>query len=128
MLPKRRESDLEDAVGTKWYRWEMLIERIGLPGALLVALMSGGYFLVAEPLVNGALAYLQTQTLALERMSNDVRETRLLVESDKAERKAELIEDIRSLIIEQNAQMDTRIEELYRKVGELRRLIEENGK
>ena len=128
MPPKRRESDLEDAVGTKWYRWEMLIERIGLPGALLVALMSGGYFLVAEPLVNGALAYLQTQTLALERMSNDVRETRLLVESDKAERKAELIEDIRSLIIEQNAQMDTRIEELYRKVGELRRLIEENGK
>jgi len=128
MPPKRRESDLEDAVGTKWYRWEMLIERIGLPGALLVALMSAGYFLVAEPLVNGALAYLQTQTLALERMSNDVRETRLLVESDKAERKAELIEDIRSLIIEQNAQMDTRIEELYRKVGELRRLIEENGK
>ncbi len=86
------------ANGDKISKWIGFIEKIGLPGALLIMICVGLYFGAVEPLVDVATEQLITQTRVLEGISDMTQHINAVVQSDQAERKSEAIAGVQALL------------------------------
>lgn len=78
----------------------MFWERVGGPTLIVVLLLFGVYTL-SQPAFTALVSFIETQaknmaqqTVVLDRLASDIQETRIIVQRDAAERKAETLKDI----------------------------------
>jgi hypothetical protein len=79
-------------------KWAAFTERIGLPGALLIMVCLGLYFGAVQPIVTVASKHIETQTEVLSDIGDTIENIHVVVESDRAEKKKEAIDDVQDLL------------------------------
>ena len=84
------EEEMMSDLGERWLNFG---ERVGGPTLVLLVLMYGLYSLT-QPVVNSAIEYMAIQTGLLKEMRDDLTKTRVVVELDAAERKADLLKEL----------------------------------
>lgn len=76
--------------------FKYVLEKVGIPTALLVGFSIWLGLRVADPIINSTLKYLDAQVTCAQKMTEDTREIRKMVELDVSEEKAKLLAQILS--------------------------------
>jgi len=74
--------------------FKYILEKVGIPTALLVGFSIWLGLRVADPIINSTVRYLDAQVVCAQKMTADTGEIRKMVEMDISEEKAKLLAQV----------------------------------